>query len=77
MSLGLLNRCYWFILHKKTFHLGAIWGLISKAKNKGETCHVYAQKYGSGFETRDIATLYIAYERELKKLNLVVRILIY
>ncbi|XP_037032641.1 ATP-dependent DNA helicase PcrA-like [Bradysia coprophila] len=56
---------------RKTMQLGAIWGLISKAKNKGETCAVYAKLYGKDFKTKDIATLYVAYERELKKLNLV------
>lgn len=52
---------------------GAIWGLINKAKNKGETCEIYARLYGTFYNTKDIATLYTAYEAELKKLNLVVR----
>ncbi|KAG4065602.1 hypothetical protein HA402_012592 [Bradysia odoriphaga] len=56
---------------RKNMRVGAIWGLISKAKNKGETCAVYAKLYGKDFKTKDIATLYVAYERELKKLNLV------
>lgn len=56
------------------FHQGAIWGIISKAKNSGETCVTYAAKYGSDFKTKDIATLYTRYEAELKRLNMVVRI---
>lgn len=61
-----------FFLEKSFTIIGAIWGIINKAKNKGETCDIYARKYGNEFKTKDIATIYTLYEAELKKLNLVV-----
>ncbi|KAI9478113.1 MAG: P-loop containing nucleoside triphosphate hydrolase protein [Benjaminiella poitrasii] len=56
---------------RKNSRPGAIFSMISKAKSKGLTERQYAELYGDNFETRDIAILFTAYEKELKKLNLV------
>jgi DNA helicase-2/ATP-dependent DNA helicase PcrA len=57
-----------------TLWIGAIWGIISKAKSKGETAGMYEDSYGKDFKTRNIAILYTLYEQELEKLNLVVSV---
>ncbi|KAI8337373.1 P-loop containing nucleoside triphosphate hydrolase protein [Choanephora cucurbitarum] len=51
--------------------VGAIWGLISKAKSKGYTAARYAKDFGSEFKTKNIAILYTKYEEKLEQLNLV------
>ncbi|KAI8065345.1 P-loop containing nucleoside triphosphate hydrolase protein [Gilbertella persicaria] len=56
---------------RKEQKVGAIWGLISKAKSQGLTAAQYSDLYGTEFKKKDIAILFTAYESELKKLNLV------
>ncbi|KAI7903351.1 P-loop containing nucleoside triphosphate hydrolase protein [Cokeromyces recurvatus] len=50
---------------------GAILGMISKAKSKGLTEKQYADLYGQEFATRNVSIIFTAYEKELKRLNLV------
>lgn len=75
MSAGnviIYNCVFTKSLFYENLFLGAIWGLINKAKNKGETSVTYSKNYGAEFKTKDIAKLFTLYEAELKKLNLVV-----
>ncbi|KAI9256138.1 P-loop containing nucleoside triphosphate hydrolase protein [Helicostylum pulchrum] len=50
---------------------GAILGLISKAKSEGINANEYYEIYRDDFKRKDIATIYLAYEEELKRQNLV------
>lgn len=76
MEVGKVTIYKIVLYHKdsvyKNLSLGAIWGLINKAENKGETSDIYARNYGADFKTKDIAKIHKLYEAELKKLNLVV-----
>lgn len=51
---------------------GAIFGLISKAKSEGISAKDYAKMNATNFKRRDIGILYLEYETQLRKLNLVV-----
>lgn len=53
-------------------HIGTILGIISKAKSKGENEHKYKELHGHEFKCKDIAVIFMAYEKELKIQNVVV-----
>ncbi|KAG2195912.1 hypothetical protein INT47_002685 [Mucor saturninus] len=55
---------------RKTLTPGALLGIISKAKSKGEDEHMYKELYGKEYKTRYIAVVFMAYEEELKRQNM-------
>lgn len=56
-----------------TLFEGAILSIISKAKSEGIDANEYFNIYRDDFKRKDVATIYLAYEEELKRQNLVVR----
>lgn len=66
--------CDWDSLLISCMFLGAIFGIISKAKSEGITAKEYSDLNSHKFDRKDIAKIYIAYEEELQLNNLVVRI---
>lgn len=57
---------------RRDMKAGAILGLISKAKSEGISAKDYAKMNATNFKRRDISILYLEYETQLRKLNLVV-----
>ncbi|CEG78325.1 hypothetical protein RMATCC62417_12954 [Rhizopus microsporus] len=56
---------------RRDMKAGAIFGLISKAKSEGINAKDYAKMNATNFKRRDISILYLEYEAQLQKLNLV------